>query len=180
MRRLVPLLLALALLVPTAALAGKAAPGDGSLVVSNADGVLIVQVKGVIYGHFDRGKLTVLDYKADSLSALPTVSGAKMDLKGAKANVVYSGSDVRFLFPSGNFTLKFEGSGIDLSAVGKGTLKVTSRSAFDDGTVAVNGQKPTALPSVASFGGSSLSVTATVEKSSAPATTSSSGSSNGR
>ena len=32
---------------------------------------------------------------------------------------------MRFLFPSGTYTLKFEGSGIDLSAVGKGSLKVT-------------------------------------------------------
>ena len=44
---------------------------------------------------------------------------------------------MRFLFPGGNYTLKFEGTGIDLSAVGKGTLKVTGKSAFDDGTVAV-------------------------------------------
>ena len=124
-----------------------------------------MQVKGVIFGHFDRGKMTVLDYKADTLSALPTVSSAKMDLKGAKANVVYSGKDVRFLFPSGSFTLKFEGSGIDLSAVGKGTLQLTTRGTDDDGTVAVNGVKTTPLPAVATFGGStSLAVTAGTDR----------------
>ena len=47
--------------------------------------MLTVQVKGVIFGHFDRGKMTVVDYKADTPNALVTVSGAKMDLKGAKA-----------------------------------------------------------------------------------------------
>ena len=165
MRRITLLLLALALLLPAAAGAGKTAPGDGSLVVSNVDGVLTVQVKGVIFGHFDRGRLTVLDYKADNLSALPTVSSAKMDLKGAKANVVYSGKDVRFLFPSGAFTLKFEGAGIDLSAVGKGTLQMVPRGTNDDGTVSVNGVKTTPPPGVASFGGAtSLSVTAGVDK----------------
>jgi len=39
------LLLALALVVPSAALAGRSAQGDGSLVVANADGTLTVQVK---------------------------------------------------------------------------------------------------------------------------------------
>jgi hypothetical protein len=56
-----------------------------------------------------------------------------------------------------------------------GSLKVTGRSGFDDGTVAVNGQKPTALPSVAAFGGTSLTVTATVEKPSPTVTSSGNG-----
>src|SRR3954447_10753990 len=107
MRRTALLLLALVLSLPTAALAGRTVPGDGSLVVSNADGTLTVQVKGVIFGHFDRGKMTVVDYTTDMPNALATVGGAKMDLKRAKANVVYSGTDVRFLFPSGTFTLRF-------------------------------------------------------------------------
>jgi hypothetical protein len=191
MRRIILLLLALVLLAPLAASAARAASGDGSLVVSNADGVLTIQLKGVIFGHFDHGRLTVVDYKTDTPNALVTVSGAKMDLKGAKANVVYSGNDVRFLFPSGTFTLKFEGSGIDLSAVGKGSLKATGKSALDDnGTVAVNGLKATPLPSVAVFGGSPLAVVATTEKqadkqpdkgsSTSAGSSSGSGSSNGR
>ena len=64
----------------------RTAPGDGSLVVSNADGTIIVQVKGVIFGHFDRGKLTTSSTTSPTMpNALITVSGAKMDLKGAKA-----------------------------------------------------------------------------------------------
>jgi hypothetical protein len=163
MRRIALLLLALMLAAPAASLAGRAAPGDGSLVVSNADGVLTVKVTGVIYGHFDRGKMIVLEYKAEN-NALPTVSGAKMELKGAKINVVYTGNDVRFLFPTGTFKLRFDGSGIDLSAVGKGTLQVAGKSTPEDGTVALNGGRPTPLPSVASFGSSQV-VTANVEKS---------------
>jgi hypothetical protein len=185
MRRIALLLLALALVLPAAAVAGRAAQGDGSLVVANADGTFTVQVKGVIFGHFDRGKMTVLDYKADNPNVLATVSGAKMDFKGAKANVVYSGKDVRFLFPSGSFTLRFEGAGIDLSAVGKGTLAVSGKTSptGEDGMVAVNGAKPTPLPSLAIFGGSTIAVTASVEKLSdktGNAGSSSGSSSNGR
>jgi hypothetical protein len=161
MRRLAFLLLLAVLSLPTSAVAGRSGAGDGSLVVANASGVLTVQVKGVIFGHFERGTMTVLDYKADSKSALPTVSGAKMDLKGAKAHVVYSGSGVRFLFPSGKFTLRFDGSGVDLSVVGRGWLKGAV-----DGTVSVNGARAipiTAGGAAVSFGGQ-LSVTATAEK----------------
>jgi hypothetical protein len=155
MRRLT-LLLLLCLAFPAAALAERSAPGDGSLVVSNADGVLTVEVKGVIFGHFDRGKMTVLDWDA---TALPTVSGAKMDVKGAKATVVYAGGDVRFLFPSGKYKLKFDASGIDLSAVGTGKL-TASKNSLDEGTMAVNGAKATPLAAVVVFGGGTPAVTA--------------------
>ena len=97
-------------------------------MVTNADGTITVQVKGVVFGHFDRGKMTVLDSKADNPNALVTVSNAKMDFKGPEAERGYSGKDVRFLFPAGSYTLKFEGNGIDLSAVGKGVLSVTGKT----------------------------------------------------
>jgi hypothetical protein len=168
MRRLAPLLLALALLIPTAAVAGRSTPGDGSLVVSNADGSLTVLVKGVIFGHFDRGRMTVIDYRADNPNQLVTVSSAKMDFKGARATPVYSGKDVRFLFPSGSYALRFDGVGIDLSAVGKGSLTVSGKTSptGEDGMVTVNGGKATPLPSIAIFGGSTPAVSASTEKSS--------------
>jgi len=173
MRRLAPLLLALALVLPAAATAGRTAPGDGSLVVSNADGTITVQVKGVIFGHFDRGRMTVIDPKADNPNALISVSNAKMDFRGAKLNVVYSGKDVRFLFPAGSYTLKFDANGVDLSAVGKGTLTVTGNTSAtgEDGIVSVNGAKATPLPSIAIFGGSTLTVTASTDKTSDKGTT---------
>jgi len=157
MRRIISLLLLLALTLPASSLAARSAPGDGSLVVSNAEGVLTVEVRGVIFGHFERGKMTVLDWKADAPNALPSVSAAKMDVKGAKVNVVYTGNDVRFLFPSGKYKLRFDGSGIDLSAVGTGRLTAT-KGTLDEGTMSLNGARATALTAVAVFG--SLGVTA--------------------
>jgi hypothetical protein len=180
MRRFALILLALTLALPVAATAGRATPGDGSLVVTNADGSITVQVKGIVFGHFDRGKMTVLDNKADNPNALVTVSNAKMDFKGPKLNVVYSGKDVRFLFPAGSYTLKFDGNGIDLSAVGKGSLSVAGKTSpsGEDGLVSVNGAKAIALPSIAIFGGSALSVSGSVDKTST--TTSTTSSSSGR
>jgi hypothetical protein len=179
MRRLILILLALTLALPVAATAGPAASGDGSLVVTNADGSITLQVKGVIFGHFDRGKMTVIDSKADNPNALITVSNAKMDFKGAKLNVVYSGKDVRFLFPAGTYTLKFDANGLDLSAVGKGSMSVNGKTSptGEDGTVSVNGAKATPLPSIAIFGGSTVSAAASVDKSVSNTSTTSSSSS---
>jgi|tagenome__1003787_1003787.scaffolds.fasta_scaffold20783397_2 hypothetical protein len=162
MRRLTLLLLLSALAAPSLALALRSGPGDGSLVVSNADGTITVQGQGVIFGHFDRGTLTVLDYKPDDTTA-PSVSSAKMKLLTTKLNVVYSGSDVRFLFPGGKYTLKVEGAGVDISAVGKGKVQVVGTGLPDDGSLSVNGAKPVSvtLTGSASFGGASA---ATVDK----------------
>jgi hypothetical protein len=154
MRRLTLLLLLSALAVPSLAFALRTGPGDGSLVVSKADGTITVQGKGVIFGHFDRGTLTVLDYKPDDNTA-PSVSSAKMKPITAKLSVVYSGSDVRFLFPGGKYVLKIDGAGVDISAVGKGKVQVVGTGLPDDGSISVNGSKPLSvtLTSTANFGG---------------------------
>ena len=140
MRKLILVLFATALILPAAALAGRESPGDGSLVVSSADGKLTG--KGLIFGHLDSGKITVMDYRPDDNTALPSVSGAKMKITGG--NVVYSGSDVRFLFPGGRYTLIFEGTGIAISAVGNGKITALAADSSADGSLTVDGNR--ALP----------------------------------
>jgi len=139
MRKLLVILLATVVILPAAAWAGSDTSGDGSLVVSSANGKLTVQGKGLIFGHLDHGTITIVDYKPDANTALSSVSGAALKLLGG--NVVYSGSDVRFLFPSGKYNLILEGSGIDVSAVGSGKLKATGAGTGDDGSFAVDGSR---------------------------------------
>ena len=138
MRKLCLLLLASLLLLPAAALADRGSSNGGSLVISDANGKLTVSGHGLIFGHLDRGTITVVgDYKPDDNTALPSVSGARMKFAGG--NVVYSGSDVRFLFPGGRYTLTVEGAGVDLSAVGTGKLSVVGKGSAEDGWVTVDG-----------------------------------------
>ena len=138
MRKLCLILLATLILLPAAAFAERGASADGSLSVSDASGRLVVSGHGVIFGHLDRGTITVVgDYKPDNNTALSSVSGAKMKFTGG--NVVYSGSDVRFLFPGGRYTLIVEGTGIDISAVGSGKFVATGKGLPDDGTFSVDG-----------------------------------------
>jgi hypothetical protein len=159
MRRLSLLLLLSVLALPALAGSARPASSEGALVLSSANGVITVKGSGLIFGQFDRGSLTVLDYKADGSQA-PSVSGAKMKLSGVRIDVVYSGSDVRFLFPGGKYTLRLDATGIDVSAVGKGALQVSSvKGSTDDGTFSVNGTKPqplaTSVGTTASYGGTS-------------------------
>jgi hypothetical protein len=148
MRKLCLLLLAGLLLLPAVAIADRGGPSGGSLVISAANARLTLSGHGLIFGHLGRGTITVVgDYKPDDNTALPSVSGAKMKLAGG--NVVYTGSDVRFLFPGGKYTLIVDGTGIDISAVGTGKLAAVGRFlGGDDGTVTVDGGTPQAVDSV--------------------------------
>jgi hypothetical protein len=142
MRRFV-LVLAAALAVPALASAAGQAVGDGSLAVSAASGTIVVQGRGVIYGHFDSGTLLVLDYKPDDGVAVPSISGGKQKVTRSGGSV--SGTDVRFLLPSGRYTIELIATDVNISAVGKGTIVATGAGTADDGSSAVNGGKPTPL-----------------------------------
>ena len=165
MRKLILIMLATVLILPAAALAGRESPGDGSLVVSGADGKLTVHGKGLIFGHLDHGTITVVDYTPDDNTALPSVSGAKM--KVTAKNVVYWGNDVRFLFPGGRYTLIVDGTGISISAVGSGRFTALGDGTNNDGSFTVDGSRVQQIGATGSvlFGkgnGSSASVSVTV------------------
>jgi hypothetical protein len=151
--RRILVLAALALTLPAAALAAPAAVGDGSLALNSASGTIFVQGRGVIYGHFDSGSLLVLDYKPDDGVSTPVVTSGK--LKWTKTNGAFAGTDVRFLLPSGRYTIELIAVGLDASAVGKGSIVATGLGTLDDGSYTVNGGKPQALgkaPTSDSFG----------------------------
>jgi hypothetical protein len=152
-RRILVIVIAF-LALPAAAAAGPLAVGDGSLGVSGASGTIFIQGRGVIYGHFDSGTLMVLDYKPDDGVSAPAVSNGKGKL--ARVGGAFAGLDIRFLLPSGRYTIELIGVGIDMSAVGRGSILVTGMGTVDDGSYTVNGGKPQALTKVSTgdtFGG---------------------------
>jgi hypothetical protein len=81
-----------------------------------------------------------------------------MRLVGNAINVVYSGSDVRFLFPGGKYTIQIEGTDIDISAVGRGNVSAVGAGTYDDGTLVTDDGTPLNLGRfalAASWGGAS-------------------------
>jgi hypothetical protein len=128
--------------------------GGGSLAVSGANGSLVVSGQGVIFGYLDQGSLLVFRYSPDSSTDAISVEGASA--RSGSGVTIYSGSQVRFLLPAGRYTVEVVGSGIDVSAVGRGTINVSaSTSTVSTGSLALNGGRPASFAKVAvpaSFG----------------------------
>jgi hypothetical protein len=130
--------------VPALAAAADLAAGDGSLGVTSANGTIVVQGQGVIYGHFDAGTLLILQYKPDDGVSTPSITGGKSKLTRFGAGSV-TGTDVRFLFPSGRYTIQLIATDVNASGIGKGTIVANGFGTADDGSFSVNGGKPELL-----------------------------------
>jgi hypothetical protein len=153
-------LLVATLVLPAAALAGARASGDGTLVVRDANArVEIKNGRGTIFGHLDKGWLKVTDYNQDD-SRDPEVNGAKTSYpaNASGSTWIYKGADIRFRFFGGRYSITVYGTGIDISAVGKGIVTLKGDPTVIDGgygTYAVDGHKSAPiqlLPTVDTFG----------------------------
>jgi hypothetical protein len=163
MRRFSLIAVVLLLAFPAAALASAGAVGDGSLSISNANvNAIVVIGHGLIYGYVDQGAVTVISYTPDDSNQFQ-ISGAAAPTKSPAGGTRYAGSAMRFLI-SGAYVLKFEGSGINLSAVGRGTASaIGSDASSSDGTLVANGGKPQLLGHsqiVSSYGSTALTAAA--------------------
>jgi hypothetical protein len=140
----------LLLLVPAAASARTSAPGDGTLVVKSGNvGLFWIQAKGGVIGRFDQGSLQIRDPNPDDdIDAV--VTGAERTLQVNDNVTRYSGKNIRFRFIGGHFTVRIiGGTGVDLSAVGQGSVILQGAGTLDDGTYSFNGDAPRELPLLA-------------------------------
>jgi hypothetical protein len=145
MRRLLTVLLVLALAAPVAAFARTAVPGDGSLSVRNGDGQVRMTVRGAVIGKVERGWLTVIDpvRNCDALLVWEAdVPPREWTTADGETACTYRGTDLRFRFVGGLNELRVGGAGIYLSSVGKGSVRLKGTG----GTYAVNGGRYQALP----------------------------------
>ena len=147
MRRLVLSLLVLALAVPAVALAVKDLPGDGSLAVDNARGVIVLNVRGGIIGRMDSGTLDITDPIAGD-GLLPVVRGYQQKFQLGPRHVQYSGEgDIRFRLIGGLYRVTINAVGVDVSAVGRGSV-VLDGSGFAEqpGRYQINGGTWQSMP----------------------------------
>jgi hypothetical protein len=120
MRRLVLIVLAIGLGLPAGASAVQELPGDGSLVVDNARGLVTVRARGGIIGRFDSGRLVIED-PIEGDGSGPIVYGADRIRDLGPKTTLYIGEDVRFRLIGGAYRVSINAYGMDLSAVGRGT-----------------------------------------------------------
>ena len=145
MRRLLPILLGIALAAPLAALAQPAVPGDGSLSVRNADGQVRMLLRGAVIGKVENGRLTVIDPARDCDLLLVWETDApprEWTTTDGETACTFTGTDLRFRFVGGLNELRVSGTGIYLSAVGKGSARLRGTA----GTYSVDGGKYIDVP----------------------------------
>jgi hypothetical protein len=140
MQKLLVLLVVLATAAPAVASATAARPidkGDGTLAVKNAQGRVIVNARGALLGRLDDGGLTVLDLTPNDDSDIQVFGYDQKPSVRPNGTVVYSGSNIRFRLVGGAYSVAITGKGINLSAVGRGTVQGLG---VTDGLFSTDGQ----------------------------------------
>lgn len=121
MRRLVVAIGVLMLALPAAAGALEAGPGDGNLVVDNAQGTVVLNLRGGIIGRFDQGTIEITD-PIEGDGATPVVRGCQLKITLGPKRTQCSGEvDVRFRLIGGLYRVRITAIGMDISVVGRGT-----------------------------------------------------------
>jgi hypothetical protein len=160
MRRL-PVIFAVfaALVMPVAASAAHRAAGDGSLVVKNGSApgdtpVVSLTITGSVIGYVEHGRI-VIDggpINPDSAKA-PQVTGAEhcFQREGDTASRC-KGDKFNFRAVGGTYTVLLYGTGVNVVAVGSGSVKLAGLPgvAQGDGRYSRNGNDFVSLPSVQS------------------------------
>ncbi|HEY3543938.1 MAG TPA: hypothetical protein VGK79_15485 [Gaiellaceae bacterium] len=164
MRRLVvPLALFAVLAAPAAVLAATSAAGDGTLVVKNGTApdsgpdrapVVRLTITGSVIGQIT-GQGSKITIDGGAKSPAPEVVGAAGPGKDVPqsdtAKVWTSGADVlKFRAVGGTYTIVIFGTGVNLVAVGTGTVQLagTPDVVRGDGRYSFNGDVFKSLPSV--------------------------------
>ncbi len=124
MRRLV-LLLALAAVFAPAAVALPGDTGDGTLSMRNGRGLVVLDVRGVVIGQIDSGRIVVTDPNSDD--GLKIVRGAESKTAISDTRTRWRGEDMRIRLIGGQWRVVIAGSGIDLSVVGRGKVRIDGR-----------------------------------------------------
>ena len=143
MRRLVVLVILLALAAPAAVSGSVRGASDGTLSIRDLNGVpagvsLEIRARGGLIGRCDQCAFRLEDRDPADL-AVPIVAGTdltKRDIDGDDEIEFYTGSDVRWKMIGGKFTLRVrQGRDVDISVAGTGLVRLRGAA----GTYSVNG-----------------------------------------
>ena len=131
MRKLV-LLACLLVAVVVATSAGAADPVSGSLSVDQGRGVVIVELRGSMLGRLGAGTLRVTDLTPrDPFGEI--VKGKNIEERLGPRTMLYRGQGMRFRM-HGAFRIVMRGTGIDVSAVGRGVVSLDGDRKADETT----------------------------------------------
>jgi len=111
-------------------LASAAEPSAGTLSVDNGRGAVALDLRGSLLGRLASGMLRVTDQTpSDRFGALVVGRKVTQERLGPRT-VVYRGSGLRFRMLGGGTRVVVRGTGIDLSAVGRGAVVLDGEPRF--------------------------------------------------
>jgi len=122
MRKLAVLVCSLAVLGIAASLAWASEPTSGTLSVERGKGVVMIDLRGSVLGRLTLGSLRVTDQTPND-KYTPLVTGKKFTQERVGLRtVVYRGQGLRFRLVGGGYRMVARGTGISVSAVGRGVV----------------------------------------------------------
>jgi len=102
--------------------AGAVEPQVGALSVERGKGAVTLELRGVVLGRLSNGTLRVTDSTPNDRFT-PLVVGRKLTQERiGPRTVLYRGSGLRFRMVGGGYRIVVRGTGISLSAVGRGSV----------------------------------------------------------
>jgi hypothetical protein len=138
-------LLLAAFTVPTALSADT--PSDGTLSVKRGRGAVVLKLNGTVIGRLANGKVQVRDFRPFDTN-VPLFTGCKVRHPAYNLTVCGPGRNIGYRVLDGRFNTNVRGSGISISAVGRGTVMVdgNGEDGLPDGVMSIDSQPYESLP----------------------------------
>ena len=117
-----------------AGFAGAAEPATGTLSVVDGKGAVMLDLRGSVLGRLAAGTLRVTDQTPNDRFGALVVGRKVTPERIGPRTVVYRGQGLRFRMLGGAYRVSVRGTGIDVSAVGRGVVVLDGdpRFAGDD------------------------------------------------
>jgi hypothetical protein len=128
MRKLAVLLCSITALA--AAAAALAQPAPGTLSVERGRGVVMIDLKGSVVGRITSGSLRVTDHTPNDRYTAVVYGRKLMQERAGPRTIVYRGAGLRFRMLGGGYRIVARGSGITVSAVGRGSVMLDGEPRF--------------------------------------------------
>ncbi len=130
MRKLVLLLCSLTVLVCAASVASAAEPTAGTLSVERGKGVVMVDLRGSLLGRLVQGSIRVTDLTPNDRYTATVVGRRVTSERLGPRTVIHRGQGLRFRMLGGGYRVVVRGSGISVSAVGRGVVMLDAEPRF--------------------------------------------------
>jgi hypothetical protein len=121
-------------------------PTDGTLSVKRGRGTVVLKLKGTVIGRLTNGRVQVKDFRPFD-NNVPLFTGCKAR-HPAFGITVCQGRNIGYRVLDGRFNTNVRGSGISISAVGRGTVMVdgNGEDGLPDGVMSMDAQPYESLP----------------------------------